>query len=244
MIPHGGYRCYVHHDDEPTDAPATRIVTAAARLLADGGTAAVTTRAVAREAGVQAPTIYRHFGDKDGLLDAVAEQVMATYVARKQGTDETDDPVADLRAAWERHLDFGLANPDLTRLLLAPRHAGSPASTAGLEVLRSRVRRVASAGLLAVPEERAVRMVHAAGTGLVLTLLSTPPAGRDAALPASVMDAVLGAVLATDPVADTSPAAVAVTFGTVLADLPGLSDAERALMAEWLARALAGSAGR
>lgn len=231
-------------DDQRTDAPATRIVEAAARLLAEGGTAAVTTRAVAREAGVQAPTIYRHFGDKDGLLDAVAELTMATYVAGKQEADESDDPVADLRAAWQRHLDFGLANPDLTRLLLAPRHAGSPATTAGLEVLRTRVRRVASAGLLAVPEERAVQMVHAAGTGLVLTLLATPPAERDAALPASVMDAVLGAVLTTDPVAAASPAAVAVTFGTVLPDLAGLTDAERALMAEWLDRALAAPAAR
>jgi AcrR family transcriptional regulator len=36
------------------------------------GRRAVTTRAVAAGAGVQAPTIYRLFGDKDGLLDALA----------------------------------------------------------------------------------------------------------------------------------------------------------------------------
>ncbi|WP_338419811.1 TetR family transcriptional regulator [Streptomyces klenkii] len=34
----------------------------------------MTTRAVAAAAGVQAPAIYRLFGDKDGLLEAVAEQ--------------------------------------------------------------------------------------------------------------------------------------------------------------------------
>ncbi|MGF2047081.1 helix-turn-helix domain-containing protein, partial [Enterococcus gallinarum] len=50
-----------------------RIIAAAADLLQDGGTAAVTTRAVAERASTQAPTIYRLFGDKDGLLDAVAE---------------------------------------------------------------------------------------------------------------------------------------------------------------------------
>jgi len=62
------------------------IVEVAARLLDTGGPDAVTTRAVAAEAGVQAPTIYRLFGDKDGLLEAVAEQVMATFVSAKAAT--------------------------------------------------------------------------------------------------------------------------------------------------------------
>ena len=59
------------------------IVEAAARLLHEEGARAVTTRGVAQAAGVQAPTIYRLFGDKDGLVQAVAEHVMATYVAAK-----------------------------------------------------------------------------------------------------------------------------------------------------------------
>jgi len=39
------------------------LVRVAARLLRERGAAAVTTRAVAEAAGVQAPTIYRLFGD-------------------------------------------------------------------------------------------------------------------------------------------------------------------------------------
>ena len=52
-----------------------RVVAAAVALLARGGREALTTRAVAAAAGVQAPTIYRLFGDKQGLVDAVAELV-------------------------------------------------------------------------------------------------------------------------------------------------------------------------
>ena len=62
----------------------SRIVDVAARLLQEEGSAAVTTRGVAEAAGVQAPAIYRLFGDKDGLLEAVAEYVMATYVSEKR----------------------------------------------------------------------------------------------------------------------------------------------------------------
>ncbi|WP_328341958.1 helix-turn-helix domain-containing protein [Micromonospora sp. NBC_00421] len=43
------------------------------RLVTWGGARAVTTRGVAERARVRAPTIYRLFGDKDGLVEAVAE---------------------------------------------------------------------------------------------------------------------------------------------------------------------------
>ena len=71
-------------------------------------------------AGVQAPTIYRLFGDKDGLLDALAEHVFSAYVAGKAPSATTDDPVADLRAGWDTHIGFGLANPELFALLTDP----------------------------------------------------------------------------------------------------------------------------
>src|SRR3954471_9377897 len=86
------------------------IVEVAARLLREQGAAAVTTRAVAQAAGMQAPTIYRFFEDKDALLDAVAEHVLATYVSGKAVAEDDDDPVAALRAGWAAHIAFGLAN--------------------------------------------------------------------------------------------------------------------------------------
>lgn len=228
-----------------------RIVGAAARLLAEHGPAAVTTRAVAQAAATQAPTIYRLFGDKDGLLEAVAEHVMATYVAAKataaQSADaEGADPVEDLRAGWDAHVAFGLANPALFALLHDPdRAASSPSSAAGLQVLRARVRRVAAAGRLRVGERRAVDVLHAAGTGAVVTLLALPPNERDLDLAEAMWSAASQAVLT-----DTAPAvsggadgasastAVAVAFRAVLSELPALSAAEGAMMTEWLNRTI------
>jgi AcrR family transcriptional regulator len=216
------------------------IVEAAARLLQEDGARAVTTRGVAQAAGVQAPTIYRLFGDKDGLIEAVAEHVMATYVAAKSVSATDSDPVADLRSGWRMHVDFGLANPELYALLNAPgRGDTSPATAAGIDVLRARVRRLAAAGLLRVDEERALLMIHAAGSGTVLALLGTPPAKRDLGLSDAMFDAVAGRILASTPATpDTAVGAVAVTFATVVPNLPALSDAERSLMTEWLTRSL------
>lgn len=228
--------------------PRTRIVEAAARLLRDEGLAGVTTRSVAQAAGVPAPTIFRIFADKDGLMDAVAEHVMSVYAASKARAHEAggahdgqlDDPVQDLREAWHRHIDFGLANPDLFVLLSAPgrRHA-SPATEAGLKVLEARVARVAAAGLLALPEARAVRLIHAAGTGAVFALLQHAPASRDLSLAGTMIDAVLGAVLTTTPAPPTSDLlALGIAFRRAVPDLSGLTGAERGLLTEWVDRAI------
>ncbi|NKE62019.1 TetR/AcrR family transcriptional regulator [Lentzea sp. PSKA42] len=234
--------------ESPTTDTRSGIVAAAARLLRTGGARAVTTRAVAQEAGVPPPTIFRLFGDKDGLLEAVAEQVMADHVATKAATaaEENGDPVEDLRAAWRARIAFGLANPDVFLLLVEPaRLRRSPASTAGAEVLRLRVTRVAAAGLLKVSEARAVDMIHAAGTGAVLALLSRPEDSRDPELAEAMLDAVLGEILTSTPVRlDSEPIALAVAFLAALPHLPALSDAERSLLSEWLTRAIAGLQNR
>jgi len=215
----------------------THLIEVAARLLSERGPAAVTTRLVAQTAGAQAPTIYRLFGDKDGLLDAVTEHVFATYVAGKTLAEDSDDPIAALRAGWDTHIDFGLANAALFGLLIDPnRHSASPAAAAGLEVLRSRVHRVAAIGRLRVTERRAVELIHAAGTGAVLTLLSQPTENRD--LANALYDAVARVILTDAPaLAEDTTTATAVAFQTVVPDLPGLTSAERTLMSEWLDRA-------
>src|SRR6266446_9421401 len=102
--------------DQKPDA-RTRILRAAAELLATGGRNAVTTRGVSAAAGVQPPTIYRHFGDMQGLLDVVARETLAVHVGEQATRALTNDPVEDLRRGWDLHVAFGLAHPDAFALL-------------------------------------------------------------------------------------------------------------------------------
>lgn len=228
------------------DAARTRIVEVAARLLREQGVSAVTTRGVAEAAGVQAPTIYRLFGDKDGLLDAVAEQVMAEFVAGKavtvaQASAAGVDPLDDLRAGWRHQIDFGLANPDVFRLLSDPdRVRMSPATGSGRDILRQRVHRLAAAGRLRVGEQRAVELIQAAGTGTIQTLLAVAPDQRDPELADSMLDAVLRQILVDAPAApDGGVRAAAVALRAAVPELAIFSDAERRLLAEWLDRTIA-----
>lgn len=221
---------------------------AAAQILDDGGSAGVTTRAVAERAGVQAPTIYRLFGDKDGLLDAVAEHAMALFSASKvsalTSASANSDPVGELREAWGETVRFGLANPDLYVILSDPRRGrDSPALASGLRALEERVRRVAAAGRLRVAEARAVALIHAAGTGAILSLLEQPAGECDRELATTLLDAVLDRILIEEDESTFDPApaphrAAAITLRAVADDLTALSAPERALFAEWLDRVI------
>src|SRR5690606_16613735 len=228
---------------EKTPDPRRRILEAAAGLLAEGGPEAASTRAVAAAAGVQAPTLYRLFGDKQGLLDALAAHGFERYLADKQELGATDDPVADLRRGWDLHVDFGLARPALYVLMYGtPRPGRRPAAADdAYAMLCSLLERVARAGRLRLPVPTAARMVQAANTGVVLTLIAA--AERDEELSPRTREAVFAAITVPDgggadpAAAPPSLAGAAVTLDAALDDgAAPLSPPETALLREWLRR--------
>ena len=225
------------------DRTRARIVEVASRLLADGGREAVTTRAVAVAAGVQAPTIYRLFGDKNGLLEAVAAHGFGTYLASKVRRPSADDPVDDLRAGWDLHVGFGLANPALYALMYGDPRPGtaSPAAVRATDLLRALIRRVAQAGRLRVGEEHAVQLVHACACGTVLTLLALAEEQRDpSSLSHLARDAALAAIVTgTSTVATPGPVGAAVALRAGIDDARALTPGERTLLQEWLDRIVA-----
>lgn len=216
-----------------------RVVEAAAELLAREGRDAVTTRAVAAAAGLQPPAIYRLFGDKDGLLDAVAEHGYATFLAAKHADAVPRDPVEDLRAGWDLSVGFGLANPELYVLMYGEPRRGtdSAAFRAGMEILRRRIHRLAASGRLRVDEELAASLIHATARGAVLTWLSLPEDRRDRALLTTLREAMVSAVTSEEPaVREAGPAGAARALRAALPEQTVLSDGERLLLGEWLDR--------
>lgn len=227
---------------DTTASTRERIVRAAAELLARGGRDAVSTRAVAAAAGVQAPTIYRQFGDMRGLLDAVASYGFAMYLGGKRSRARAEDPVEDLRRGWDSHVEFGLANPALYTLMYGePRPGAELAATAqAMEILHGLVQRVAEAGRLRIGIAQAAHMLHAACRGVTLDLLGVHPDERYPTLSTHVREALLDAVtVPVDGTAHGSRGRVssrAVALGAVLPEVTTLTPGERSLLSEWLDR--------
>ncbi|ONK14010.1 TetR/AcrR family transcriptional regulator [Streptomyces sp. MP131-18] len=219
-----------------------RLIGAAAGLLAEGGREAVSTRAVCAAAGVQSPTLYRLFGDKSGLLDAVASHEFGSYLSDKAALPETADPVEDLRRGWDLHVGFGLTHPACYALIYGEGRPGvrTPAARRAAAVLAERVRRIAEAGRLRVSEERAAHLIHSAGCGMTFTLIALPEDERDPALSAMARESAIAAVT-TGPrePTDTSPISTVVALRAIVPQLSALTSIERALLTEWMDRVAA-----
>ncbi|MFK0170556.1 TetR/AcrR family transcriptional regulator [Streptomyces sp. NPDC090306] len=228
---------------DSTDGPRRRIVEAAVELLENGGPDAVSTRAVAAAAGMQPPAIYRLFGDKDGLLEAVAEHGYAQFLERKRAQLDPDpqDPVEELRRGWDMVVEFGISRPELFAVMNRAGGRGTDAAhRAGLEILHGRVRRLAAEGWLRGDEELAAQIIQATGQGAVITWHSTPADRRDPELLTVLRESMIAAVTRAEPVvtaSESGPSAAARALRAALPDEAGvLSDAEQRLLREWLTR--------
>ncbi|HXP54306.1 MAG TPA: TetR/AcrR family transcriptional regulator [Streptosporangiaceae bacterium] len=78
-----------------------------------GSDEAVTLRAVAREVGIAAPSIYAHFADRDAIIMAAVAQVFDELTAAVKQAQATvsADPVQRLLAGCQAYLDYGLGHP-------------------------------------------------------------------------------------------------------------------------------------
>src|ERR1700733_2969810 len=92
---------------------------AAMEMLEEGGTAALSLRAVARRAGVSSAAPYRPHVDPDALVSSVAAvgyRELAGYLAAAHPAPSTQDELADVAVAY---VQFALQRPALFRVMFA-----------------------------------------------------------------------------------------------------------------------------
>jgi AcrR family transcriptional regulator len=97
------------------------ILDATESLLLEAGYRGFSLRKLVDHCGYSAPTIYHHFKDKDGLIDAVLEQRLRLLADDLKRVPLVDDPVANLRALTRAFALFGLRNPTHYQLLMQTR---------------------------------------------------------------------------------------------------------------------------
>jgi AcrR family transcriptional regulator len=113
--------------------PRGRVLAAADKLLRAEGASAVTTRRIASEVGVTAMAIYRHFPDKNALIDALVAVGFARWEARLARALKGSTPTAKIAGALRAYRDFALAEPryfELMFLIPRPRVPTAPGSLA------------------------------------------------------------------------------------------------------------------
>ncbi|HZD69876.1 MAG TPA: TetR/AcrR family transcriptional regulator [Actinomycetes bacterium] len=89
---------------------------------------------IAAQAGITKPIVYRYFGDRAGLYQAVAERYCADLSNRFQSAVSATDVHARMMAAVGAYLAFVEDDPQVHQFLLHPQHATRPAGTFGHHV--------------------------------------------------------------------------------------------------------------
>ncbi len=172
---------------------------------------------------------------------ATVDHALAAYLESKRTAIQSPDPVADLRAGWDAHTGFALANPNSYRLMFGPGLKKEPlAVRESHELPASVVDRVARVGRLRVPKQVAVRTMMSANTGVAVALITRPAMYPDAAISAEVRDITFSGILTPQETTASDnawPSALATISATVEADPPSdLTAAELGLSIEWLRR--------
>lgn len=96
------------------------LIQAGLDLLADRDVEGLSLREVARAVGVSAPSVYRHFPDKQALMTALALEGLAKLsAAQHDAVAQTQERTDAFAAAGRAYVRFALAHPALFRLIFA-----------------------------------------------------------------------------------------------------------------------------
>ena len=131
------------------------VLAAARELVAAGGPAALSMRALARRLDVAPNALYSHVTDKTDLLDQLLDDLLGTVATPAGG-----DPRVGVEAMMTSTYETLVGHPELVGLFLARQGARGP-NAIGLGVVLDGL--LAGMGVADVPGARRVLIIHAIG---------------------------------------------------------------------------------
>ncbi|CAN5152140.1 TetR/AcrR family transcriptional regulator [soil metagenome] len=186
-------RAFAGAADAPKDATSERILDAALDLVAASGLRALTMDDVAARAGVGRMTVYRRFGERERLIDALAAREARRCIAELDRAVEPDAPVADAIAqGFAASLRLIREHPVLARLsqhepqaaLAALNADGGAILALGRAFVAGRIREAMARGEVdsdLAPEATAELLVRLGFSFLVMPSSVVPLEGEGAA---------------------------------------------------------------
>jgi AcrR family transcriptional regulator len=159
-----------------------RIFNAAKTVLRQEGISGLSLRRIAQQSGMSPMALYRHFADKDALLDALMDDGLAAWEERVRAI-RARAPLAWLEQLTEAFLSFALEEPhrfDAAFFLPAPKARRYPDDFAAgrspvISMTVLRIEQAKAAGLLGDPDSVDIVLTLSA---LAQGLVSMHRAGR------------------------------------------------------------------
>ena len=95
-----------------------QIVQAALRIIGSRGVGALTTAAIAKEVGISEANLYRHFENKEEILNAMTEEIGAGLEENIRAVT-AGPPLARLKKIYKLHLEYIEKNDGIPRLVFS-----------------------------------------------------------------------------------------------------------------------------
>ncbi len=129
-----------------TEVRRRQIALAALEVVAAHGWPGLTIAAIAKRIGLVPSALYRHYQNKDQIIDAILELVREQLLGNvRVAVEAAPDPVARLHRLLQLHLRFILAQPGILRVVFADEIMGGPPARRArvFTVVRTYLREVA-----------------------------------------------------------------------------------------------------
>jgi AcrR family transcriptional regulator len=162
------------------------------KRLKDGPAEGLSLREMARNVGVSATAVYRHFPDKAALLDALsAEGDAQMAVAFEKAMAREKPGIAAFNAMGRAYVHFALKNPSLFRLMMTADSKSSLPDSRGRSMLVKAIEEMsggrAGQAVLDVRMMRAWAIVHGLAMLMLDGLVPADPKMIEKVLDASVL---------------------------------------------------------
>lgn len=201
-------RATYHHGDLPE-----ALLQAADALIAEKGASGFSLREAARRVGVDPAACYRHFRDKDAILQALARRGFTRLAAwMADAVKGLRAPERMLLALGRAYVDFALTHPSSFRAMFGPTgedardsdllRGAYPDHVSAYERLRACLRAWADARACRIDVEEASVILWSSVHGLAWLLMEgalRPPEGHTPALVDAAVRTVLAGLDATSP---------------------------------------------
>jgi AcrR family transcriptional regulator len=186
---------------EQRDQARRAILDATEELLLEEGYEGFSMRRLVARCGYTAPTIYHHFGDKEGLLDQLVEQRFGKLARQLRRVPQSDDPVDTIRATFKAFVRFGLRNPTHYRLLSVPRaedHAPPRSAEESREALEKAWMQLWQQGRLRAGDAKSAgQALWALAHGIIVGRIQRPDHDWSKTLIDDAVDALLRGLVAS-----------------------------------------------
>jgi AcrR family transcriptional regulator len=171
-----------HHGDLRSAAIAEGL-----RQLELGSVDAVSLRAIARNIGVSATALYRHFPDKMALLTALAQHGIDLLGEEQRAALEAAGGGLDgFTMAGRTYVRFALRHPALFRLAMSCYPLPGPDSSDAMALLRASVAELLPKGSSAEAQQAAVLQCWSMVHGLAMLMLDGMVPVDDALIEATI----------------------------------------------------------